>query len=484
MLFSSTVFLFAFLPLVLTVAFVLRSIAARNAWLLAVSLLFYAWGEAIYVLLLLASIGFNGVCGAWIGRLQGRAAARRVLVVGVVANLSLLAVFKYANFFVGNLSASLVWLGVEPLALEPVHLPIGISFFTFQALTYLVDVYRREAPVARSAVHVALYISLFPQLIAGPIVRYRHVAAELAERSATREQIAAGLRRFVVGLGKKVLIANTLAVPADRAFAAGPDELTLVTAWVGAICFALQIYFDFSGYSDMAIGLGRVLGFHFPENFSYPYMSRSIRDFWRRWHISLSTWFRDYLYIPLGGNQRTALRTTANLFTVFLLCGLWHGASWTFVVWGLLHGAFLALERAGLGRRLERAGTLVARCYTLSVVLIAWVFFRADDLGHAVRYLGAMFAQTQAAGPGPLAAIELLKPDVGLALAAALLGSTPWLQTLVRDGPDSEADTSLVVRRLSLVPATLRLTWTGLVLLGCAMSLAAGSYNPFIYFRF
>ena len=329
MLFSSTIFLFAFLPIVLTLHFVLRGVAARNTLLLAASLLFYAWGETGYVVILLASIAANWAFGLWIERSRERPGRRLALALAIGGNLLLLGAFKYANFAVDSLNSLLAGAGLGPLALAPVHLPIGISFFTFQALTYVVDVYRRDAPVQSNPFTVALYISLFPQLIAGPIVRYGHVADALRERVSTLDDVAVGARRFLVGLGKKVLVANTLAMPADRIFALPPGELQASVAWLGAVCFTLQIYFDFSGYSDMAIGLGRIFGFHFPENFLYPYTAQSIRAFWRRWHITLSVWFRDYLYIPLGGSHTGALRTHGNLLAVFLLCGLWHGASWS-----------------------------------------------------------------------------------------------------------------------------------------------------------
>jgi len=378
MLFSSTVFLFAFLPIVLALHLALRNVRARNALLLAASLVFYAWGEAVYVLLLIFSIGANHLFGLWIERRRGGLGDRIALAVAIAANLLILGSFKYANFVVDNLDALLSALGVAPIELAPVQLPIGISFFTFQSITYVVDIHRRDAAAQRNPFRVGLYIAFFPQLIAGPIVRYRRIADQLVDRHPRIEDVAAGLRRFVVGLGKKVLVANTLAVPADAIFAIPVAELEPGVAWLGVVCFALQIYFDFAGYSDMAIGLGRCFGFDFPENFDWPYTSRSLREFWRRWHMSLSTFFRDYLYIPLGGNRRGATRTAVNLLLVFLLCGLWHGAAWMFVIWGLLHGFFLALERTGFGRVLSRAPAIVQQFYVLSVVIGAWGVFRAD----------------------------------------------------------------------------------------------------------
>jgi alginate O-acetyltransferase complex protein AlgI len=475
-IFSSTTFLFGFLPLVLLAYFLLPGLRSRNGLLLGASLLFYAWGEAAYVLLLLLSIGFNTACGAWIERLRGRPAAARVLAAGVAANLLLLGVFKYANFAAENLDPALAALGLPRIDLAPVHLPIGISFFTFQAITYVVDVYRGSAPVARGVLDVALYISLFPQLIAGPIVRYQQVARALMQRTSRIEDVAWGVRRFVVGLGKKVLIANTLAVPADQIFAASPAELGIGVAWLGLACYALQIYFDFSGYSDMAIGLGRVFGFRFPENFTHPYAASSVREFWRRWHISLSTWFRDYLYIPLGGSRGSSARTSANLFSIFLLCGLWHGASWNFAIWGLLHGAFLALERVGGEALLARLPRVAGRLYTLGVVGLAWVFFRSDSLGHALAYLAALLPR--AAPDAVLRLGELLQPDVGLALALGALGCGPWwTHALLRD-------VCAPGRSAGVLRPALRLLFLLAVGLGSAMALAADTHNPFIYFRF
>jgi alginate O-acetyltransferase complex protein AlgI len=401
-----------------------------------------------------------------------------VLAFAVSANLLLLGIFKYANFAVDNLNALLEMLGLARIELAavhlPIHLPIGISFFTFQALTYVIDVYRRDAPVQRNPFRLALYISLFPQLIAGPIVRYHQIAAQLAKRVTSLDDVAAGASRFVVGLGKKVLIANTLAVPADHIFAIPDGELQIGVAWLGALCYGLQIYFDFSGYSDMAIGLGRILGFRFPENFDYPYISRSLREFWRRWHISLSTWFRDYLYIPLGGSRGAPLRTYSNLAIVFVLCGLWHGASFGFVIWGLIHGAFMVLERLGLGGLLERTWRPLQHVYTLGAVTTAWVFFRAESLPQALGFLAAMFGADANESAHPIALY--LDAEVLLTLLAALLGATPWLRNLWR----SEANEHRRNRALAIG----RVAALNLILLASAMSLAAGTHNPFIYFRF
>ncbi len=483
MLFSSPVFVFLFLPAVL-LAYALVSAAtrggslrARNLALLVPSLAFYAWGEGRLVLLMLASIAGNWLLGLLVDRRRRRApqdprAGLCVVALAVVFDLGLLAWFKYANFAVENLRALGLWSG----GWEQVVLPIGVSFFTFQALSYVVDVYRGDGPVQRSPLDFGLYVALFPQLIAGPIVRYRDVALQLLEREASVDGFVEGVRRFVIGLGKKVLVANPLAFVADRVFDAPPHGLSPAVAWLGALAYALQIYFDFSGYSDMAIGLGRMFGFRFLENFRWPYVARSVTDFWRRWHVSLSTWFRDYLYVPLGGNRRGRARTLANLLVVFLLCGLWHGASWSFVVWGLYHGAFLIAERL-VGPR--RAPAALRHAYLLAVVVVGWVFFRATDLPRAAGVLRAM-AGLQA-GDGRLTLAMLLDPLHALALAAGIVGATPWAESL-RGWRERAAGGA---GRL----ASGALEWAGaaalfLVLLGAAMALAAQTYNPFIYFRF
>jgi alginate O-acetyltransferase complex protein AlgI len=365
-----------------------------------------------------------------------------------------------------------------------VHLPIGISFYTFQALSYVVDVYRGDARPQRNPFNLGLYISLFPQLIAGPIVRYRDVDDQLRARATTLPLFVSGVRRFALGLGKKVLLANSAAVVADRVFNLPPEHLTTGAAWTGAFAYALQIYFDFSGYSDMAIGLGRMFGFHFLENFNYPYIATSVREFWRRWHLSLSTWFRDYLYVPLGGNRGSPARTAFNLLLVFFLCGLWHGANWTFVVWGLYHGFFLMLERSAWGRWLDARPRPLQAAYTLLAVLIGWVFFRADSLPHALAYLAAMAGAARGDGI-VLHAGMVWTTGFGLTAAVGTIASTPlwpvvarawhaWRQT--RRGQGLWLHEGLL--------ATLDLVYVPALLIACAVRLASGTYNPFIYFRF
>jgi alginate O-acetyltransferase complex protein AlgI len=483
MVFSSVVFLFLFLPLVLGL-YLISPRPARNSLLLLSSLLFYAWGEGFFVLLMLASIGMNYAFGLWIER--ARRTPRRHIAVGcaVAANLGLLAWFKYANFAVDSLNRLLGGDALGPLSLDPVHLPIGISFFTFQAITYVVDVAREDGAVERNPLHVALYISLFPQLIAGPIVRFQDIAREIHERRPRLADIASGVRRFTIGLGKKVLIANLTGRVADSIFAIPADQLTPGLAWLGAVSYMLQIYFDFSGYSDMAIGLGRILGFHFRENFEHPYVARSITEFWRRWHISLSTWFRDYLYIPLGGNRKGSARTGANLLAVFVLCGLWHGASWTFVLWGLYHGVFLIAERATRGRRPLPASALLGHAYTLAVVLGGWVLFRAESLPQAVAFWQAMAGFAGGDGVQYYAGMYI-DPVFVLALLAGVVGATPWVSATAR-----WLDRSLEASSVALQPvlgAGRDMAVIGIlvaIFATSAMELSVSTHNPFIYFRF
>jgi alginate O-acetyltransferase complex protein AlgI len=478
MVFSSPIFLFGFLPVVLSLALVFRG-RAQNVFLLLASLLFYFWGEATHGWVIVSSIVFNYAVGLWLAG-GGR---RWLLTASVAANLGLLAWFKYAALAVGSLNDVLGVAGVRAMALPAVHLPIGISFFTFHALSYVIDVHRGRVSPQRNFVDFALYITLFPQLIAGPIVRYHDISEQLDRHPQDASSFSLGARRFIVGLGKKTLIANTLGAAADGLFAVAPSDLTAPLAWAAAAAYTLQIYYDFSGYSDMAIGIGRMLGLSFLENFDYPYIAQSVTEFWRRWHISLSRWFRDYLYVPLGGNRKGPSRTYANLVVVFFLCGLWHGASYTFVFWGLYHGAFLVLERVGLGALLSRVPRPIRHAYLLLVVMVGWVFFRTDTLATAWTFLRAMAGQ--ASGTGKVVRLEhFLHGDVRLAAIAAVVGSAPLLPLISRlragfaeaPGPRWTA---------------LRVGWdvtafvaTALVLVASSALLASGTYNPFIYFRF
>jgi alginate O-acetyltransferase complex protein AlgI len=491
MQFTLPVFLFGFLPLALAGYFLVPR-PVRNGLLLAGSLLFYAWGEQEFIAVLLVSIILNYLLGLVLDRpltpdpsSPGSAGRKWAVGLAVALNLGLLAAFKYADFLVANLNAALDACGLAPLPAPGVHLPLGISFFTFHALSYVLDVYRGEVRALKNPVDFALYIAFFPQSIAGPIVRYHDLAAQLVERTVTREGFAAGARQFIYGLSKKMLIANTLAGPADAIFGLPASALTAGLAWLGAVCYTLQLYFDFSGYSDMAIGLARLFGFEFKPNFDYPYTSRSVTEFWRRWHMSLSSWFRDYLYVPLGGNRRGPVRTYLNLALVFFLCGLWHGASWTFVVWGLYHGAFLVLERLGLGRLLERLPSLLRRAYLLLAVVAGWVFFRAETFAGAVGMLRA------AIGLGDGSAVEYtpaayLANDAILALAAGAIFSAPvlpWLGRL-RQGVLAGVRRTGLAQALDAAFAGLSVACLALLLLAAEMQVAGGTHNPFIYFRF
>jgi len=474
--FASPFFLFAFLPLALALYYLTPN-RARNFTLLVLSLLFYAWGEQEWVVVMLGSIAMNWLGAVLVERLAGRS-QRFMLGALIAVNLGGLGCFKYADFAIQNLNALLTGAGLatlEPLAL---HLPLGISFFTFHAISYVVDVYRGQSRALKNPFDTALYIALFPQLIAVPIIRYHYIEEQLRHRSPSLADMAEGIERFVWGLAKKVLIANVVARSADQIFALAPERVGLGVAWVGVVTYALQIYFDFSGYSDMAIGLGRMFGFRFPENFAHPYAARSITAFWRRWHISLSSWFRDYLYIPLGGNRGSTQRTYFNLVTVFFLCGLWHGASWNFVIWGALHGSFLVLERTRLGALLERAPQVVQHVYTLLVVGVGWVFFRADDLPSALHLLKAMSGAAGLSQPGFPASLYL-SPAVVLALALGVVFSAP-LGELVKErfaaAPRSKLALGLV-RGLGFCSIIVFFTVS-------AAFLAARTYNPFIYFRF
>jgi len=472
MVFASPIFLFMFLPLTLAAYFAFPK-RWRNGVLLVASLAFYAWGEARYLPLIVGSVAFNWTLGRTIGQAPDGPARRRWLGLAIAGNLVALCVFKYANFAVANVNALAPVLApvfpLGPFAVAAIPLPLGISFFTFHAISYVVDVYKRNAQAEQNVPRFALYILLFPQLIAGPIIRWRDIAAQLSTREQRIADFAWGARRFVLGLGKKVLIANTLGRVADAIFGLPTAELTPPLAWLGLACYTLQIYFDFSGYSDMAIGLMRLFGFRILENFNYPYVARSIREFWRRWHISLSNWFRDYLYIPLGGNRVAKRRAYANLVVVFLLCGLWHGASWPFVLWGAWHGAFLVAERAGLDRLLRRRGSaavLLSHAYALLAVMGGWVLFRCDTLGHAVGYFQAL-AGFATGDPSRHPVAQFLDPQVMCTLLVA------W-RDRVATKPGWAA--------IGVLGADV--AWLSGVGIVASAFLAAGTYNPFIYFRF
>ncbi len=482
MVFSSVYFLFLFLPLVLLVYYIVPW-RFRNLVLLAASLLFYAWGEGFYVLIMIVSIVSNHVLGIWINRNHKRLTPGTVLLIAVLVNLGLLGFFKYANFFMDNMNFLINTLGFDPVQYTRVHLPIGISFFTFQSLSYVIDVYRKEVPPQDRFINTALYISSFPQLIAGPIIRYHDVATQLIERYTTVEKFALGVRRFIVGLGKKVLIANTVALCTDKIFDIPPDQLTTPLAWIGVFCFWLQIYFDFSGYSDMAIGLGHMFGFTFRENFNYPNISQSVREYWVRWHISLTSWIRDYIYFPLGGNKISVPRTYFNLLIIFVITGLWHGASWTFVIWGLWNGMFMALERRII--QIDKVPFVPLRWLYMFMALIpGYVMFRAETVGYAFPYLGAMYGFAQGTGAGHSINFYV-QLDTILAMAFGFIGGAPilpYIDRKIRGAFEKYRGRGVLIME-RMYPAVQILLLV--VILGLSiLKLSAGSYNPFIYFRF
>lgn len=458
MVFSSLIFLFFFLPAVLFCYYIVptRFIRARNMVLLLFSLFFYFYGEPKLIIMLVLSILMNYLFG-----LSMRSRYRKsLLIFCITANLTLLGVFKYLNFFIRT-ADGLLGLNIQ---LTSIVMPIGISFYTFQALSYVIDVYRSEVPPQHDPFSLALYVSMFPQLIAGPIVRYHDVNEQLAVRSHSVAQFSDGISRFVFGLSKKVLLSNVFAQIADGIFAYQPAELSTAAAWLGAIGYTLQIYFDFSGYSDMAIGLGKMFGFTFLENFNYPYISRSVTEFWRRWHISLSTWFRDYVYIPLGGNRCSPARHICNLLVVWTLTGFWHGANWTFMAWGLYFGILLILEKKFLSRLIERLPMILRHVYALFFIIIGWVFFRSDSMNLAMQYIGRMFSSNV--------------PVNGF-VTEYLIRFWPYLLFgVVLSAPVFPRLTNTRAWRVLEIPIL------GILGLLCVMSLLASSYNPFIYFRF
>ncbi len=476
MVFSSIIFLFFFLPLTLICYYgTLKKL--RNFTLLLFSLLFYCWGEGQFALLMVFSIIVNYFGVRLLNKSNAKLIKNTVLASLLFINLAPLFYFKYFNFFVENISK----LGIN-ISINHIHLPIGISFFTFQAISYIIDVYRKEVAPQESIINLGLYIALFPQLIAGPIIRYHDIARQLFFRTINIDKFASGVERFVYGLGKKVLIANPMGTIADSVFSLPPYQFSTSAAWIGILCYTMQIYYDFSGYSDMAIGLGRMFGFSFLENFNYPYIAKSAREFWRRWHISLSNWLRDYLYFPLGGNRLGTLRTHCNLLMVFLLCGLWHGASWNFVLWGAVHGFFLVIEHGKFGQWMAERPKVVQHMYLSIIVINTWVLFRVDSLPEALHYFKTLYGFEGMSQMYPYIAIKL-DYEFFFTLGAAIILSFPlypYLQKFASSGIKSTSNNIGV----KVIFSTLKvLTISSILALSC-MSLASGSYNPFIYFRF
>jgi alginate O-acetyltransferase complex protein AlgI len=462
MVFSSLFFLFLFLPITLFVYFLVPR-KLKNTFLFIASLLFYAWGEVEFVYIMAGSILINYIMALLINYFKNKALGTFFFVIAIIINLAALIYFKYFNFLLTSIGFNFD---------ESITLPLGISFFTFHAISYIVDVYREKSTPQKNLINLGLYISNFSQLVAGPIIRYPDVCDQLDNHLANTSDIAYGIRRFIIGLSKKVLIANNLAEITDKIFASDIQSIGSLLSWLGIVCYALQIYYDFSGYSDMAIGLGRIFGFHFLENFNYPYIATSIKDFWRRWHISLSNWFRDYVYIPLGGSRKNKSQTYFNLLLIFFLCGLWHGANWTFLIWGLWHGLFLILERTQLGFYLKKLPLLAQHVYTVFIITIGWVFFRSDTVNFSIQYLKSMFSFTNSTQV--INWSSYIDNELILALIIGIVGSAPVFPQLSEFISDKKHFSYQLIYNSFLI----------IIFLLSIMSLSSGTYNPFIYYRF
>ena len=475
MLFTDPIFLFLFLPCVLGFYYLAPN-KLKNLVLLLFSLVFYTWGEQIMVLLLLLSalVDFSA------GLIINKGYRKLGLYFSFIFNIGILCYFKYAYFLTTNFSNLLEIFGLNvdySSSFIDVTLPIGISFFTFQTMSYTFDVYRGKVKANKNFIDFACYVTLFPQLIAGPIVRYSEIEAELQQKNMRLDQFYEGCKRFIIGLSKKMLIANNCAFFADAVFSLPNNELSMLIAWLGIVCYALQIYYDFSGYSDMAIGLGLMFGFTFPENFNYPYVAKSIKDFWRRWHITLSNWFKDYLYIPLGGNRKSATKTYINLIIVFSITGLWHGANWTFLIWGLWHGLFLIIERLGFNKMLKKNHVSLSHLYTLLVVLFGWIFFRSETLTQAINYIIKMFdfkSQTNFSFFN-----FYFNKEVIIALIIGVFLATPLYKHLLNYF-NKKSNKSLIYKSYKVFNSISLL----LLFLACYYYIATNAYNPFIYFKF
>lgn len=475
MIFSSLEFLCIFLPVTYILYCIIPSLKAKNGLLIAASLLFYTYGEPVYVLLMLFSALMNYAAARMISGVEKR--KKIALFLGLFVNLGLLGFFKYAMFFVDIINA----LFHANIACPEISLPVGISFFTFQAVSYIMDVYSGKVEAQKSFWKVLLYICFFPQLIAGPIVKYRDISESIDHRKVEIDHAAAGLRRFICGLGKKVLIANAMGTVADSVFETDWNNINALVAWIGAIAYMMQIYYDFSGYSDMAIGLGKMFGFQFRENFQYPYGAVSIKDFWRRWHISLSTWFKEYVYIPLGGNRKGKFRASVNRIIVFFLTGLWHGANWTFILWGLYHGLFLLLEE--YIPLIKKVPKWLSRIYATLVVCIGFVMFRADTVTQGLYYIKQMFTGFHAASASVSFAWQQMTPYFITMLATAVIGSAPIHSLADRIRKELYAFDREIGKGWKNIQTGLSVC-SVLLLVWCMLRLSGSTYNPFIYFRF
>lgn len=467
MLFSSMTFIYMFLPIVCAMYFFARK-ELQNYILLIASIIFYAWGEPSYLAIMILTILVNYIGANYISRSHNKGHRKWLLIATILADLGVLFYFKYFNFMAENINT----IFNADIHFIKVVMPIGISFYTFQALSYVIDVYRGDTPAQRDIYKLALYICLFPQLIAGPIVKYHDVAEQIEKRDVTFDKVAYGIKRFIIGLSKKVLIANTLGAIADKIFVLPVEQFGSQIAWIGAVAYSFQLFYDFSGYSDMAIGLGSVFGFKFLENFNYPYISKSITEFWRRWHISLSTWFKEYLYIPLGGNRVVKWRNYVNLFIVFLATGLWHGAAWNFIFWGLWHGLFIIFEKAtGWHKKEGKFIGFLQHIYCILAFVIGWVMFRADNMSYAWQYIKNMFGQIKNHNIIYGFAYYIDNMEI-IAFVAAFICAVPLFSKLL-DIPYKYK----IIRSLVNI-------WLIVAFLTATSFIAASTYNPFIYFRF
>jgi len=479
MVFSSLIFICLFIPTLIisySIASLFKSIKIKNIVLLLFSFIFIFWGSGQDIIILLAMIFINYISGLFLSRFDEKISRKTMLILTVFLSLGLLFYFKYTMFFASNINIvlgkfNLTW--EVPKQVRNTLLPLGISFYTFQALSYSIDVYRKKVEPTKNLINFMLYVSLFPQLIAGPIVRYKDIYKQINDRSTDWDRIYRGMVRFVMGLAKKVLLANTVATAADSIFALDMSQINTGLAWLGILAYSLQIFLDFSAYSDMAIGLGRAFGFDLLENFNFPYIAGSIQDFWRRWHISLSTWFRDYLYIPLGGNRKGKTRTYINLLIVFFLCGLWHGAAWTFVVWGLWHGMFLIIERTKIGEFIRKLPKFIRHIYVLLEVAIGWVIFRSDSMTFALRFLKRMFIPTRSSAALKIIPSEFYQNDVIIATVLGVLSSI-GLFIWIKRYCEKKKGIAIILFQIGVV----------LVFLLTIAKLYTSGYNPFIYFRF
>ena len=472
MVFASAIFLFLFLPITIIGYFLIKP-KYRNFWLFIMSLVFYAWGGLIYAILFIFSAYINFLFGIWMEKNRRR--KKLILSLSIVWNLGILAYFKYSSFILLNLQAVIqIFIPSFKINIVSVPLPIGISFFTFQIMTYVIDLYREEIKVQKKFINLGLYIMLFPQLIAGPIVRYIDIEKEINNRKVDINLIDEGIKRFILGLGKKIFIANIMGTWADTVFNTPLEKINTPLAWLGIFGYTMQIFFDFSAYSDMAIGLGKIFGFHFLENFNYPYISRNIQEFWRRWHISLSQWFKDYLYIPLGGNRKGEIRTYINLLTVFFLTGLWHGASWNFIFWGIFHGLFLIIERLGLKKFLQKIPKILQHFYTMIIVIIGWVFFRSNSFIFALKYLKKLFIPNFIYMESFFVELETLKLFIALCAIVFSTPIVPKLRNVLLNNIFKNKFCYEIFRNFIYI----------IFFLLSVIFLAGSNFNPFIYFHF